>query len=79
MYGWPEYSLDAQIDDFRLYDYGLSHGQVLTAVGITTPIYMPVTSPANLVDGEGMNNLKVNFRDYAELLKAWLDTQEWPI
>jgi len=78
MYGWTEASLDGRIDDFRLYNYGLSHGQVLTAAGIALPLYIPVTSPANLVDGEGVNNLKVNFRDYAELLKAWLDTEEWP-
>ena len=65
MYGWPEASLDALIDDFRLYDYGLSHGQVLIAAGIATSLYMPVTSPANLIGIEGVNNLKVNFRDCA--------------
>ena len=78
MYGWTEASMDALIDDVRLFDYGLSHGQVLTAAGIGTPMYIPVTSPANLTDPEGTNNLKVNFKDYSVLLDSWGDTEEWP-
>jgi regulation of enolase protein 1 (concanavalin A-like superfamily) len=38
----------------------------------------PITSPANIIDGEGPKNLKVNFRDYAELAASWLETEIWP-
>ena len=78
MYGWTEASLDGQIDDLRVYDYGLSHGQVLTAAGIGASMYVPITSPANLTDPEGTNNLKVNFKDLSVLLGSWRDTEEWP-
>jgi len=78
MYGWTETSLDGQIDDLRVYDYGLSHGQILTAAGIGASIYVPITSPANLTDPEGTNNLKVNFKDFSVLLGSWRDTEEWP-
>jgi len=78
MYGWTEASLDGLIDDLRVFDYGLSHGQVLTSAGIGTSIYVPVTSPANLTDPEGTNNLKVNFKDYTVLLDSWGVTEEWP-
>ena len=79
-YGWPEFQMDALIDDFRLFDYALSHGQVLTAAfgAAATPMYIEIASPANIIDGEGVNNLKVNFRDYAELLNNWLATEGWP-
>jgi len=77
-YGFPEFTMDALIDDFRLFDYGLSHGQVLTTAGIVSPMYVPVTSPANLYDLEPTNEKKVNFKDYSVLLDSWGDTEEWP-
>jgi len=61
-----------------LYDYALTQGQILTVGGISTPLYVPVTSPANLTDPEGTNNLKVNFKDYTVLLDSWGVTEQWP-
>jgi hypothetical protein len=45
---------------------------------ISTPVYIPISSPGNVIDGEGVNNLKINFRDYAELLNHWLEVEKWP-
>ncbi len=38
----------------------------------------PTTSPANIIDPEGIDNLNVNFTDYAQLAENWLETEIWP-
>jgi len=38
----------------------------------------PITSPANIIDPEGIDNLNVNFTDYAQLAENWLQTEIWP-
>jgi len=65
------------LDDVRVYDYALTHGQILTVPGLGTQ-YIPVTSPANIYDLEAINNKKVNFKDYSVLLDSWGATEEWP-
>ncbi len=65
------------IDDLRVYDYSLTHGQVLTAMGLPS-LYMPVTSPSNISDLEAINQKKVNFKDYSVLMDSWGVEEEWP-
>jgi len=76
-YGWPSSYFDGLIDDFRLWDKGLTHGEVLYTAGMPTT-YVPVGSPANVSDLETVNQKKVNFLDYAELMLRWLDEELWP-
>ena len=68
---------DGTIDDVRIYDYALTHAEVLGAAGMPT-LYLPVTSPANISDDEPVTEKKVNFLDYAELMDWWGMEQEWP-
>jgi len=65
------------IDDLRVYDYSLSHGQVLTVMGLPS-LYIPVTSPSNISDLEAINQKKVNFKDYCVLMDSWGVEEEWP-
>ena len=80
--GRSQYSADGYynglLDDFLIYNYALSHGEILSTAGMGT-LYVPVTSPANVSDSEPALQKKVNFRDYAELLSRWLDETEWPL
>jgi hypothetical protein len=77
-----QYSADGYynglLDEFRISNYALSHGQILRIAGKGT-LYVPVTSPANVSDFEAAKHKKVNFKDYAELLLNWLDENEWPL
>ena len=76
-YGWPDSYFNGMIDEFKLYNYALSHGEILSAANMGT-LYVPVASPANVSDLEPTLQKKVNFKDYAELLLRWLDETEWP-
>ncbi len=80
--GRSQYSADGYynglLDDFLIYNYALSHGEILS-IASTGTLYVPVTSPANVYDSEPALQKKVNFRDYAELLSRWLDGNEWPL
>ncbi|MHC4623556.1 MAG: LamG domain-containing protein, partial [Planctomycetota bacterium] len=68
------------VDDFRIYDYGLSQAQVAYIVqgDAATPLYIPLESSANVYDAEPANSKAVNFRDYALILLDWLDELMWP-
>jgi hypothetical protein len=70
--GW-----DGRIDDVRIYDYALSHGEVLHLAG-ADEIYVPLVSPANLYDAEPINSKFVNFKDYAILADEWMLEILWP-
>ena len=60
---------DGLIDDVRIYSRALPGEQILWLAGITAPF----SEPFDLnVDGV------VDFRDYAILADAWLDTVLWP-
>jgi hypothetical protein len=80
--GRSQYSADGYynglLDDFRIYDYALSHGEILSTAGMVT-LYVAVTSPSNVSDIEPVTQKKVNFKDYSELVLRWLDETEWPL
>jgi hypothetical protein len=74
------------INDVRIYDFPLTHGNVLSLGGIDQPTYFPNTSPANLVlkDPPGGpfdpgNPDIVNFRDYGVMANNWLKEILWPL
>jgi hypothetical protein len=79
--GRSQYAADGYynglLDDFRIYDYALSHGEILSTAGMGT-LYVPVTSPANVHD-DGALEQRVNFKDYSELVLRWLEENEWPL
>ncbi|MHC4623920.1 MAG: LamG domain-containing protein [Planctomycetota bacterium] len=69
------------VDDFRIYDYGLSQAQVAYIVqgdAATTPLYVPLESDADVYDEEPANSKAVNFRDFALIVQDWLDELMWP-
>ena len=72
-----QYYFGGSIDDLRIYNYALSHGEVRSILGLPT-LYVPVSSPANISDDEPATERKVNFLDYAELMDFWGMEQEWP-
>jgi hypothetical protein len=64
-----------EIDDVRVYDYGLSQAQVAWfATGGTGEFFL--TAPANLVSGEDPE--VINFKDFAKLFEYWGTEQLWP-
>ena len=79
--GRSQYAADGYynglLDDFRIYNYALPHGEILSIAGMGT-LYFPVTSPANVSDTEPVTQKKVNFKDYAKLVLRWLEEDEWP-
>ncbi|MCK4293455.1 MAG: hypothetical protein KAY65_09680 [Planctomycetes bacterium] len=79
--GRSQYAADGYynglLDDFRIYNYALSHGEILSTAGMGT-LYVAVTSPSNVYDLEPATQKKVNFKDYAKLVLMWLEENEWP-
>jgi hypothetical protein len=65
------------IDDVRIYNRGLSHGEILSLIG-QSEIYQPVLSEANIFDEEPELSKSVNFRDYAVLADNWLEMFIFP-
>ncbi|MCK4291923.1 MAG: hypothetical protein KAY65_01900 [Planctomycetes bacterium] len=65
------------VDDVKIYNYALSEEEVVSAAGLPE-LYVPVTSPANISDLEPVNSKVVNFKDYGELIKGFLDVELWP-
>jgi rhamnogalacturonyl hydrolase YesR len=68
----PEEALSGYIDHVCIYDYALSHGEILTLAGLSS-WSVPLSSPADLHE-DGIVNLK----DYAILAEMWLQDQSWP-
>ncbi|MHC4345642.1 MAG: LamG-like jellyroll fold domain-containing protein [Planctomycetota bacterium] len=66
-----------RIDDVRVYDRGLSAGEVawLATEGSG---YVPLTSPANIYDQEPPGQKVVNFKDFALVAQHWLQQTLWP-
>ena len=62
---------NGMIDDARVYNRGLSHGEIVSLAG-QSEIYQSVQSPANLSDDEPKHSKTVNFRDYALIAENWL-------
>lgn len=76
-YGWQEAYFDGVIDDLRVYDYALSHGEVLFVAELDA-VEIPLDSPANISDAEPPSLKIVNFRDYAKLMTSWLNEEMFP-
>ncbi len=68
---------DGMMDDFRVYNYALSPGEVLSlAVAggtATSPMTQPLLTPANIVP----DNV-VNFKDYAVMANKWRQDALFP-
>lgn len=61
------------MDDFRVYNYGLSQAEVLTLANLST-IHQPVMSAANVYNSDD----KVDLKDFAKMAKLWLNAPLWP-
>jgi hypothetical protein len=68
---------EGTIDDIRVYNYGLSAGEVAYIATDETGIFT-VHSAANLYNNEQLGDRAVNLRDFAELAKGWLEKKFWP-
>ncbi|MHC4344627.1 MAG: LamG domain-containing protein [Planctomycetota bacterium] len=66
---------EGTIDDVRVYDYGLSQAEVAWLATEGTGVFL-LTSPVNLFSGEQPE--MINLKDFAKLMKSWLDEQLWP-
>jgi hypothetical protein len=61
------YYVNGAIDDVRVYNYALPHGEIVTLAEQEPAAYHPVTSAANIYDEEAKLSKKVNFADFAIL------------
>ena len=68
----PTETLSGYIDHVCIYDYALSHAEVLSLAGLSS-WSTPLSSPADLYE-DGIVNLK----DYTFLAEMWLQHQLWP-
>jgi hypothetical protein len=68
---------DGLIDDVRLYNYPLTHGEILDIASIAS-VYVPLESMSNLFDAEATNSKKINFNDFADIMNNWLGDYRWP-
>jgi len=68
---------NGMLDDVRIYNYALTHGEVLSLAGVGT-LYVPVPSPAELYGAEAEGSRVINFRDYAGLVDRFLDEDFFP-
>jgi len=65
------------LDDFCVYDYALSHAEVLyLAAGAGSELYQPL-QPV-LARFDPYQDGKINFNDLAVLASAWLQQKLWP-
>jgi len=66
-----------KLDDLRIYDYALSHAEVLNlAKGGGSELYQPLQPVLSLVDP--YEDGQINFKDFAVLADVWLAEQKWP-
>jgi len=70
-------ALIGAIDDVRIYDAALSDENIAYIATQGTG-YVPLQTPVNIHDGEAEGSKAVNFRDFAELMTAWLEQKLWP-
>jgi hypothetical protein len=72
------HQFEGVVDDVRIYDYGLSAGELAWLATDGTG-YIALTSEANLYDLELPGEKVVNFRDIAKLIaEHWLEEKKWP-
>ncbi|MHC4571255.1 MAG: LamG-like jellyroll fold domain-containing protein [Planctomycetota bacterium] len=72
-----------QMDDVRIYDAALSAGDVLGLAEIPGIVYVPLSSPADMVVGDKEPcypdvDDQIDFADYAAMAKHWLEKHPWP-
>lgn len=69
--------VDGLLDDLRIYDYALSHEEVLylTVAGgvVTSPLTQGLITPSDATGDD-----VVNFYDLAKVAEFWLQTVVWP-
>ena len=66
-----------RLDDFRVYDYALTHAEVLyLAAGNFVEMFQPLTPALSRADFN--EDGKINFRDYVFVADAWLSEYMWP-
>jgi hypothetical protein len=74
---------DGLIDDVRIYDKALSQAEIVSIMDGTlgsVSNYHPITSPAELYDGETQGSRKIDFKDFAVMAAdSWLEEPLlWP-
>jgi len=68
-----------QVDDLRIYNYVLSDSEIANVTAMGLPyLYVPISSPAEIYEGETQGERAVNFKDYAELMDSWLLEIKYP-
>jgi len=68
---------EGKLDEFKIYDYALSHAEVLyLAAGSGSELYQPLQPALSPVDP--YEDGKINFKDYAVLADVWLAERLWP-
>jgi hypothetical protein len=66
-----------RVDDFRLYDYALTHAEVLYLVaGNAAEIFQPLTLALSRADFN--DDGKIDFRDFVVIANEWLSEHKWP-
>ncbi|MHC4498054.1 MAG: LamG-like jellyroll fold domain-containing protein [Planctomycetota bacterium] len=82
VYPYEDGSVDmvGDIDNVRVYDKVLSHGEIVYLMGTPAGNYFhgPVPSDAELHTSEPQGQQYVNFRDEAVLANNWLKSFLWP-
>jgi hypothetical protein len=73
------YYANGTIDEVRVYNYAMPHGEVVTLAEQGPAVYQEVTSAANIYDLEAKTFKKVNFMDYGLVADHWLEGPVlWP-
>jgi len=70
-------ALIGAIDDVRIYNVALSDENI-AYIATQGSGYVPLQSDVNIYDAEPAGSKAVNFKDFAELMTAWLEEQLWP-
>ncbi len=73
-WGWGRF--EGRMDDFRIYDHALSHGQIVDLAGKAL-VYQPYVGDDADIDAN--KDYTINFGDYAFMAEKWLqDPILWP-
>ena len=73
--------LEGDVDELYVYNRALSQAEIAYLADDTPEdgqLYAPLTSSANLYDGEPQGSKVINFKDLAVTLQSWLDEVMWP-
>jgi hypothetical protein len=72
--GW-----DGLIDDVRIYNYALSHQEILYLFTDGEPsLHIPIPSEADLYTDEPQGSQWINLKDYSVIAEQYLDKILWP-